>query len=119
MIANLIANAIDALPEGGNLTISAFPAARNGSHGLEVRIEDDGIGIPAENLNRIFEPFFTTKADVGTGLGLWVTKQIAERHGGTVEVVSRLAGPKKGTVFSIYLPDHGTISIAAETTPDT
>jgi signal transduction histidine kinase len=66
-------------------------------------VADTGCGIGPENLKHIFEPFFTTKKDVGTGLGLWVTKEIIERHSGTVEVRSVNDAPS-GTAFSITLP---------------
>jgi PAS domain S-box-containing protein len=104
MMANLIANAADALPENGKLVLAVLPFSNNGTSGVEVRVSDNGVGIPPENMERIFEPFFTTKADVGTGLGLWVTKQIAERHGGTVRVTSKQDGPVRGSEFSIVLP---------------
>ena len=54
---------------------------------VQMLIEDDGPGIADENKERIFEPFFTTKKDVGTGLGLWVSREIVERHGGTIQLV--------------------------------
>jgi signal transduction histidine kinase len=68
-----------------------------------VAIEDNGPGIAAQDLDRIFEPFFTTKKDVGTGLGLWVTREIVERHGGTIQVNARDDG-SSGAVFNILLP---------------
>ena len=104
MVANLVSNAVDALPESGNLTLSVLPHSSNGHHGVEIRVKDDGVGIPQENVERIFEPFFTTKTDVGTGLGLWVTKQIAERHGGKVHVEFRQNGTDRFTMFSVFLP---------------
>jgi len=54
--------------------------------------------------NKLFEPFFTTKADVGTGLGLWITKNIVEKHGGAINYVSRTGAKAHGTAFSIFLP---------------
>jgi PAS domain S-box-containing protein len=111
LFANLVSNAIDAVQIGGSITISGRPAQVNGSHGAEVRITDDGAGIPAEHSQRIFEPFFTTKADVGTGLGLWVAREIAERHGGYVQLVRNSNTP--GTTFSIFLPSHTAASAAA------
>jgi PAS domain S-box-containing protein len=106
MMANLISNALDALPDRGLLKVSTVPVANDGLSGVEIRVRDTGCGVPAENLQRIFEPFFTTKSDVGTGLGLWVAKQIAERHGGSVLVESRTDGPDRGTQFSIFLPER-------------
>ncbi len=101
VIANLVANAIDVLPPGGALTVSA--ADSDGS--AQLRVSDNGHGIPAENLTRIFEPFFTTKAELGTGLGLWVSRQIVEKHGGTITVESSPAG----TSFSICLPSSAQL----------
>ena len=70
-------------------------------------MSDKGSGIAKENLDRIFEPFFTTKKDVGTGLGLWVTKEIVSRHNGKIEVESQNHG-QTGTTFTVELPcnDH-------------
>jgi signal transduction histidine kinase len=68
-------------------------------------IEDDGPGIPAEHLERIFEPFFTTKKDIGTGLGLWVSKEIVERHGGSIRVTPQNGRDGLGGAsFVIELP---------------
>lgn len=105
VIANLVANAIDVLPPGGALTVSA--ADSDGS--AQLRVSDNGHGIPAENLARIFEPFFTTKAELGTGLGLWVSRQIVEKHGGTITVESS----PDGTCFSICLPSAAQLSRAS------
>jgi signal transduction histidine kinase len=78
-------------------------------------VEDDGPGVTAENAKRIFEPFFTTKKDVGTGLGLWVVKEIVERHGGIVEVNSQSGNGSRGAVFTILLPcNPGTPTLADE-----
>jgi signal transduction histidine kinase len=75
---------------------------------IRLQIEDDGPGISPENMRRIFDPFFTTKKDVGTGLGLWVCKEIAERHGGTVEAKSNNQNGSTGAVFTIVLPYRDT-----------
>jgi PAS domain S-box-containing protein len=85
-ISNVIANAIDAASAGGVIAVSSrfIPARTNGT--VEVVVADSGMGISEENLKKIFEPFFTTKKDVGTGLGLWVTKEIVDRHGGAIQV---------------------------------
>ncbi len=111
MMANLIANAVDALPTNGRLTISSTPHADEDGTGVEIRVADNGQGIPPENHHRVFEPFFTTKKDVGTGLGLWVAKEIAERHGGTIRLVSN--GDQQGAVFSIFLPSQTVAREAA------
>src|SRR5581483_4402898 len=81
LIANLISNAADAVGQRGRIRISVKPSARAKCKGVEVRVADSGPGVAAENRVRIFEPFFTTKKDVGRGLGLWLSKEITERHG--------------------------------------
>lgn len=103
LLSNLISNAADAVEMDGTLKVHVSCVQRSEGGDIQIRIEDDGHGIAAEDLQRIFEPFYTTKKDVGTGLGLWVSKKIAERHGGTIEVQSRV-GASHGTVFTILLP---------------
>jgi PAS domain S-box-containing protein len=103
LISNLISNAADAVEMDGTLKVHVSCVERSGDIGVRVRVEDNGHGIASQDLQRIFEPFYTTKKDVGTGLGLWVSKAIAERHGGTIEVQSRV-GDSHGTVFTIVLP---------------
>ena len=99
-IANLISNAADAVPRKGNIRVSLFCA----DDVIQIGIHDDGPGVQPEHRDHIFEPFFTTKKDVGTGLGLWVTKEIVERHGGTIQVHSRNDASPSGTTFAILLP---------------
>ncbi|MEW6738822.1 MAG: ATP-binding protein [Nitrospirota bacterium] len=98
---NLIANAIDAMPDGGNIYIDArIPSERPDF--LLVRIKDEGEGIAEENLHRIFDPFFTTKKlGKGSGLGLSICYGIIKNHGGDITVKSVL---NSGTIFSVYLP---------------
>jgi PAS domain S-box-containing protein len=100
VFSNLVSNAIDAMPGGGQLRLSLSEKAP----GTEVVVEDNGSGIAADHLPRLFEPFFTTKASVGTGLGLWVVKQFVEQHGGTVSVASDTSEREHGTRFIIFLP---------------
>jgi signal transduction histidine kinase len=95
-LVNVILNAVQAMPEGGPLSVRA--RARDGFAVLEV--EDAGPGIPDEVRHRIFEPFFTTKA-TGTGLGLAVVKRILDGHRGRIEVS---AAPGGGTTFALHLP---------------
>ncbi len=97
VLVNLVGNAVDAMPNGGTLTVSAGPRD-DGRY--SVVVEDTGVGIPAENRERIFEPYFTTKAS-GLGLGLVLTKKIVDAHGG--EIVADSA-PGKGTRIEIALP---------------
>jgi len=93
---NLIRNAVDAMPNGGKLTITS--EKYNGE--VKFVFTDTGVGISEENLSRLFEPLFTTKAR-GMGLGLSICKRIVEAHGGTITVESE---PNKGTTFTITLP---------------
>ncbi|HEY2392775.1 MAG TPA: CHASE3 domain-containing protein [Candidatus Angelobacter sp.] len=104
LIANLISNAADAIGQGGKIRIVMSPASRAQSTGVELKVEDNGPGIATEHRSHIFEPFFTTKKDVGTGLGLWVSKEIAERHGGNIELSSGNGGSLGGAVFTVFLP---------------
>jgi PAS domain S-box-containing protein len=106
LISNIISNAIDAVPAKGILKIEVSPVATGDGQSICFRVEDDGPGIAPDNLQRIFEPFFTTKKDVGTGLGLWVCKEIAERHGGSIQAQSIDANGSTGAVFTVLLPYH-------------
>ena len=102
LIANLVSNAADAVAPGGKIRVSMAPAEHG--DGVEIKIADDGPGVAEKNRAHIFEPFFTTKEDVGTGLGLWVSKQIAERHGGRIELSSDHKSELGGAVFTVFLP---------------
>ncbi len=97
VFTNLINNAIDAMPQGGEIGIKTF---KKNSH-VSVELEDTGIGIPDTIRDRIFDPFFTTKGPQSTGLGMSVSYGIINRHGGTIKVKS-VEG--NGTSFSIELP---------------
>lgn len=97
VVLAMVINAIDAMPQEGNLWISTHVSAA----GIELVIRDDGIGIPAEHLPHIFEPFYTTKESGGSGLGLAISQNIVERHGGQIEVDSIVG---QGTTFRIVLP---------------
>jgi len=96
VLVNIVTNAVEAIPEGGKLTI----AAREKDKFLEVEIADTGCGIPQETVDKIFDPLFTTKAK-GIGLGLAVCKAIIDRHQGNIEVMTQMG---KGTTFTIKLP---------------
>jgi len=108
--SNLISNSIDAMPGGGKLIIRARQThAWNRAHqpGVRITILDTGSGIEPRHRKNLFQPFFTTKQDVGTGLGLWITRNIAEIHGGTIRVKSKTGPKEHGTAFSIFLPLDG------------
>jgi PAS domain S-box-containing protein len=101
ILTNIVSNACDALPEsGGRIRIEA--ACADGK--ATITIADNGHGITPENLQRIFDPFFTTKADVGTGIGLWVSRDLAEKNDGHVTVETSNLPPGFRTLFRIELP---------------
>jgi len=106
VISNLILNSLDALGEGGRITLRASTTQNplDGSSRIRITIADNGQGIGVTVLPKIFEPFFTTKGSTGNGLGLWVCKQILEKHGGSIRVRSR-TDESHGTTFSIVLPE--------------
>jgi len=104
----LVMNAIDALPNGGNLSLASRTNPDNESIQLEVR--DDGVGMPKEVIAKMFEPFFTTKErGRGLGLGLAISRNIVDRHGGKIDVVSE---PGRGTTFTISLPLQSSSAMA-------
>ncbi len=100
VIANLLSNALDACSAGDKVMVTV--RARAGL--AELVVEDSGHGIRIEDGPRLFEPFFTTKTDIGTGLGLWVSKGIVEKHGGKISVQSSTDAQNHGTVFTVTLP---------------
>src|SRR5882762_1425557 len=100
-LVNLIENALQAMPEGGTLAVSA--GTDRGPHGeprVTIAVRDGGNGIPEEILPRLFEPYFSTKSG-GTGLGLGLARRAVEEHGGTVDIRSRIG---EGTVVTLTLP---------------
>ena len=109
VFVNLIVNAVDAMPEGGDLAISC--QRENGR--LRLQFADSGIGMPEDVRQKIFEPFFSTKGAHGTGLGLSVSYSIIERHEGTISVISE---PGSGTIFTIDLLAYDS-ELVAESQP--
>jgi PAS domain S-box-containing protein len=113
VFANLVGNAMDAVEPGGRIIVRAR-ASQDWLHsdvrGIRFTVADTGAGMSPEVRARIFEAFFTTKEATGTGLGLWVSHEIIQKHRGVVRVRSRVAGPDGpgGTVFHIFLPDVET-----------
>jgi two-component system CheB/CheR fusion protein len=106
IFSNLISNSIDAIPAGGELTLSVRASLhpQTGVEGVRVTIADRGHGIPTHLRDKLFEPFFTTKGEKGTGLGLWVTQGILHKQGGSIRVRSRSGEGASGTVFSVFIP---------------
>ncbi|UCC30141.1 MAG: GHKL domain-containing protein, partial [Phycisphaerales bacterium] len=95
---NLALNALDAMPNGGKLTIRVQKRRRN----IIVRVQDSGCGIKPETGRQVFEPFFTTKEPGhGTGLGLAVSYSIVQKHGGSIDFNSTVG---QGTVFTVQIP---------------
>jgi PAS domain S-box-containing protein len=110
LFANLIGNALDAMPaQGGRMVLAVWHSQswkEPSLKGVRIVVADTGSGMNAATMRRIFEPFFTTKESTGTGLGLWVSAEIIQKHHGTVRVRSRVAqnGQQSGTVFMVFLP---------------
>ncbi len=100
VIWNVILNAVQAMPEGGELKIEAHHSQIKERDGVEIRIEDTGCGIWEQSLKKIFEPFYTTR-DKGTGLGLAVVSRIMDVYGGSIHMQSQ---PDKGTICTIWFP---------------
>jgi GAF domain-containing protein/CheY-like chemotaxis protein len=98
VLTNIVFNAVDAMPEGGRLTITTQPQSEDW---VEVKISDSGIGMTEEVKKRIFDPFFTTKGVTNSGLGMSVSYGIIKRHGGEILIESELG---KGTTFILHLP---------------
>ncbi len=100
-VLNLVLNALDAMPAGGELALTACQSKA----GLEIEVADSGPGIPAEIVNRLFEPFFTTKGS-GTGLGLAIVERIASVHGGQA---TALNCPEGGAAFTLLIPQTSQV----------
>src|SRR6478735_6951628 len=126
VFSNLVLNAIEAISGPGNIYIRV----RNGHdgrdrEGIHVTVADDGCGIPAENMPQIFEPFFSTKDSKGTGLGLWVSQGIVQKHQGKLRVRSRTDEARHGTCCAVFLPfatqegaTEDELSDSGDQTPD-
>src|SRR6202000_1133615 len=110
-MTNLVFNALDAMPEGGTLTLrtKAPDAAANGTGSIALEVSDTGIGMDEETRRRCLEPFFTTKGERGTGLGLAMVYGIVERHNAKLEIESELqVGTTVRLRFPIAVLDEGT-----------
>jgi PAS domain S-box-containing protein len=109
VISNLLLNALDAMPAGGQVTVHLYPAPPwlceiHRRCGFCLFVADTGTGIATEHYGRIFEPFFTTKGDKGSGLGLWLCTSIVNRAGGSIRVWSTRRAGCSGTCFLVFLP---------------
>jgi PAS domain S-box-containing protein len=108
VIVNLVGNAIDALAAGGRILIRTTEARdwRTGREGIRITVADDGTGMKNETLSRIFEAFYSTKGITGAGLGLWVSREIIDKHQGSLRARSRESLPDRrgGTVFALFIP---------------
>jgi signal transduction histidine kinase len=100
-------NSVYAMQAGGVLSISVEDAG-GFSDGIVLTIRDNGTGIAEVDLPRVFEAFFTTRNTVGTGIGLFVTKQFVEGHGGRIEIESGQDGEDHGTTVRVFLPRSTT-----------
>ena len=120
VFTNLITNAAEAASPGGDVRISISPHyagigtnGQRGQSGALVVIADNGPGIADDVRPHLFQPFFTTKGERGTGLGLWVSRGIINKHGGTIDLASNVDESSHGTVVSVFLASKPTISAGA------
>jgi signal transduction histidine kinase len=114
VVNNLVRNALDAMSNGGRLLVRLHPQRdwKSGAKGVRLTIADTGEGISPKIKAHLYEPFQTTKEMTGTGLGLWVSKGIVEKHGGRINTRSR-RGEGHGTVFAVWLAVEGSSSLTA------
>jgi PAS domain S-box-containing protein len=102
---NLIGNAVQAMPEGGRLRLRVADCKPGDTAGVCISIVDTGSGIAPENAKQLFEPFFTTKSTKGTGLGLWISRGIVQKYGGTIRFRSVRSAHGNVTCFRVFFPD--------------
>jgi signal transduction histidine kinase len=115
VLANLLANSLDAVGQDGTVVLRASASIdpNDGTRRVRIVVADCGSGMALATTKNIFDPFFTTKGTVGTGLGLWVCKQLVEKNGGSIRVRSMTEGRRRGTTFSVLLPRDAGMSIVA------
>ncbi len=106
VISNLLLNSLDSIDSAGRVVLRASISTNTTDRSQRIRItvSDNGQGIAESMLPQIFEAFFTTKGTTGNGLGLWVSKQIIDKHGGFIQVRTSMVGQERGTTFSVVLP---------------
>jgi PAS domain S-box-containing protein len=116
VLLNLTANAVQAMPDGGCLTVRVREGTehRTQRKGIRVTVCDTGAGIKPEDTHKIFEPFFTTKAEKGTGLGLWISKGIVQKYEGTIRARTVRLSRGAVTCFSIFFPGSKDAASAQE-----
>ncbi len=112
VFSNLLVNSLDAIAEHGTIKLRVSTSPQRG---VRITIADNGSGIDPVARPRIFEPLFTTKGPLGTGLGLWVTKQLVDKHSGSIRVHSSTSGSRRGTSFTVVLPAASTTHAKVET----
>jgi signal transduction histidine kinase len=114
VVNNLVRNALDAMSSGGRLLVRLHPQRdwNRGTKGVRLTVADTGEGIRPDMRAHLFEPFQTTKEMTGTGLGLWVSKGIVEKHGGYIRMRTR-RDKGHGTVFAVWLPLVGSANLTA------
>jgi C4-dicarboxylate-specific signal transduction histidine kinase len=114
VLANLLLNSLHAVGREGRIVLRASASVHpnDGRRRVRITVADNGCGVGSATMQSIFEPFFTTKGMGGTGLGLWVCKQLVDRNGGSIRVRSSTNGERRGTTFSVMLP--GDAALPAE-----
>jgi len=113
---NLIGNAVQAMPDGGMLSVSVREATdwtREPLRGTVISILDTGAGIQPEDAEKIFQPFFSTKSTKGTGLGLWISKGIVQKYDGRISFRSHRHGESCATCFRVFLPGTSAANASA------
>ncbi len=104
VFTNVIKNAVEATAEGGIIRVLSVPIHEPDRNGVLVHVADNGVGIPAEIQAKLFTPFASTKQESGSGLGLWVSHCILEKHGGAIQLSSSTDPRNPGTTVSVFLP---------------
>ncbi len=107
VLTNIIVNAIEAVPREGRIVLHVSRCSWSDRPGVRIVVSDDGPGIPANHRADVFKPFFSLKGDRGTGLGLWISKGILEKNGGSIRFRTKNKAPS-GTSFAIFVPDTAT-----------
>jgi PAS domain S-box-containing protein len=115
ILANLLANSLDSVDQGGRIVLRASASIdpADGRRRVRITVADCGHGMEAATMKQIFDPFFTTKGSVGTGLGLWVCKQLVDKNGGSIRVRSHMDGERGGATFSVMLPEGAVMPVAS------